>query len=186
MLEMRITIAAPELTDAINNLAAALGGKVPNTVCCQYGSDNNHIDNTGTINFGTRAEAQTAPQNAEPATVPVDNPTAKAPAQTLPQAVPPAPVNPTSAVPVGAPLSVTPARTVAPAANPAPASAVPTSGPQYTLDMLARAGTALVDAGKMDALCGLLAKYNVEALTSLDPSLYGVFASELRALGAQI
>ena len=52
--------------------------------------------------------------------------------------------------------------------------------------MIARAGTALVDAGKMDALCGLLAKYGVEALTALDPAQYGNFANDLRALGAQI
>jgi len=63
---------------------------------------------------------------------------------------------------------------------------VPTAPPQYTLEMIARAGTALVDAGKMDALCNLLAKYQVEALTALDSSQYGAFATDLRALGAQI
>ena len=81
----------------------------------------------------------------------------------------------------------TPAPVVSPAQSVEPTPpVVPTAAPQYTLEMIAKAGTALVDAGKMDALCGLLAKYNVDALTSLDPAQYGAFATELRALGAQI
>ena len=177
MLEMKITVAAPDLAAAINNLAAALDGKNPHTVCNQYGTDNKHIDNVGTINMGMSGKAQPATPAA-----PV-NPT-------------PAPTVPTQAP--GAPLSATPAQTAAqiaptvPVAQPAPvanvpvASAVPTGAPTYTLDMIARAGAALVDAGKMDALCGLLAKYGVEALTALDPAQYGNFANDLRALGATI
>ena len=165
MLEVKITIAAPDLAAAINNLAAALDGKNPHTVCNQYGTDNKHIDNVGTINMGMSGKAQPTTPAA-----PV-NPT-------------PAPTVPTQAT--GAPLSATPAQTVAPVANVPVASAVPTGAPTYTLDMIARAGAALVDAGKMDALCGLLAKYGVEALTALDPAQYGNFANDLRALGAQI
>ena len=138
MLEMKITIAAPDLAAAINNLAAALDG---NTVPAEK-----------------QTEAKDAAQQA--------------------------PVNPMQAT--GAPLSATPAQTVAPVANVPVASVVPTGAPTYTLDMIARAGAALVDAGKMDALCGLLAKYGVEALTALDPAQYGNFANDLRALGAQI
>ena len=177
MLEMKITVAAPDLAAAINNLTAALDGKNPHTVCNQYGTDNKHIDNAGTINMDMSGKAQPATPTA-----PV-NPT-------------PAPTVPTQAP--GAPLSATPAQTAAqiapavPVVQPAPvanapvASAVPTGAPTYTLDMIARAGAALVDAGKMDALCGLLAKYGVEALTALDPAQYGNFANDLRALGAQI
>lgn len=166
MLEMKITIAAPDLAAALNNLAVAIAnGKNPHTVCNQYGTDNKHIDNVGTINMGMGGKAQPATPAA-----PV-NPT-------------PAPTVPTQAT--GAPLSATPAQTVAPVANVPVASAVPTGAPTYTLDMIARAGAALVDAGKMDALCGLLAKYGVEALTALDPAQYGNFANDLRALGALI
>ena len=165
MLEMKITIAAPDLAAAINNLAAALDGKNPHTVCNQYGTDNKHIDYVGTITMGMSGKARPATPAA-----PV-NPA-------------PAPTVPTQAT--GAPLSATPAQTVAPVANVPVASAVPTGAPTYTLDMIARAGAALVDAGKMDALCGLLAKYGVEALTALDPAQYGNFANDLRALGAQI
>ena len=140
MLEMKITIAAPDLAAAINNLAVAL------------------------------ANGNTVP--AEKATTPV------ASAPVAQPATPTAPVNPTPA-PV-APVAQ------APVAQAPVAPAVPTGAPTYTLEMIARAGTALVDAGKMDALCGLLAKYGVEALTALDPAQYGNFANDLRALGAQI
>ena len=52
--------------------------------------------------------------------------------------------------------------------------------------MLFRSGAALVDAGKMEPLLALLTKYGVQAITQLQPAQYGVFATELRALGAQI
>lgn len=158
MLEIKITIAAPDLAAAINNLAAALSDKAPHFVCTQNGGNNHQIENVGTLTMNIGSKTQ---------------PTAPA-----------APVNPMQAT--GAPLSATPAQTVAPVANVPVASAVPTGAPTYTLDMIARAGAALVDAGKMDALCGLLAKYGVEALTALDPAQYGNFANDLRALGAQI
>lgn len=170
MLEMKITIAAPDLAAAINNLAAALDGKNPHFVCTQNGGNNHQIENVGTLTMNIGSKTQ---------------PTAPA-----------APVNPMQAT--GAPLSATPAQTAAqiapavpvvqpaPVANTAPAPTAPTSAPQYTLDMIARAGAAFVDAGKMDALCGLLAKYGVEALTALDPAQYGNFVNDLRALGALI
>lgn len=172
MLEMKITIAAPDLAAAINNLAVAL-------------ANGNTVPAEKPAKAEKQTEAKDAAQQAQ------------------------APVNPMQAP--GAPLSATPAQTVAPVANvpvapavvqqAAPAvapvaqapiaqapvaPAVPTGAPTYTLEMIARAGTALVDAGKMDALCGLLAKYGVEALTALDPAQYGNFANDLRALGAQI
>lgn len=85
--------------------------------------------------------------------------------------------------------------TAAPVATPATmptiaettaAPAVPTSAPQYTLDMIATAGSALIDAGKMDQLMGLLGKFGVASLTELAPESYGAVANELRALGAAI
>ena len=183
MLEMKVTItAATDLMAVLNNIAAALDGKNPHTVCNQFGADNKHIDNVGTINMGVGGNTQpatpTAPVNPTPA--PVATPT-QAP---------------------GAPLSATPAQTAtpiaptvpvaglapaaAPAANVAPAPAVPTSAPQYTLDMIATAGSALIDAGKMDQLMQLLGKFGVASLTELAPESYGAVANELRALGAAI
>ena len=90
----------------------------------------------------------------------------------------------------GAPLSATPAQTGAPVAPTAPVAApaptVPTAAPQYTLEMIATAGSALIDAGKLDQLMALLGKFGVDSLTNLDPKHYGTIAMELRALGAKI
>lgn len=80
-----------------------------------------------------------------------------------------------------APAPVTPMPTAA-----APAPAVPVTAPTYTLDQIAKAGANLVDAGKMEQLLALLTKYGVQAVTQLTPDQYGAFATELRALGAQI
>lgn len=157
MLEIKVTIEAKDLAEAVNSLAAALNGKNPHTVCNQYGADNKHIDNVGTINMGMNGKAQ-------PAT-------------------PGAPVSPTSTVPAASVAA--PAYNV-PVANTAPVPAVPTSAPQYTLDMIATAGSALIDAGKMDQLMQLLGKFGVASLTELAPESYGAVASELRALGAVI
>lgn len=183
MLEMTVTItAATDLMAVLNNIAAALDGKNPHTVCNQFGADNKHIDNVGTINMGVGGNTQpatpTAPVNPTPAPVatPAQAPGAPlsaTPAQTA------TPIAPT--VPVAAP-----APAAAPAANVAPAPAVPTSAPQYTLDMIATAGSALIDAGKMDQLMQLLGKFGVVSLTELAPESYGAVANELRALGAAI
>lgn len=61
-----------------------------------------------------------------------------------------------------------------------------TSTPQYTLEDLARAAVPLQDAGRGQDLMALLQKYNVMSMTQLDPSVFGAFATDLRALGAQI
>ena len=141
----------------------------------------------------TNAAPTVAPQ------VPVDpipsaaNPTTAQPPVAAPAAavtatsVTPAPIspvvsNPAPAVtpaPVAAPEPVAPVPTAAPAA-------VPTAAPTYTLDALARAGAALAQAGKMQEALALLAKYGVQTVNQLKPEQYGAFATELRALGAQI
>lgn len=104
-----------------------------------------------------------------------------APMYTPPAYTPPA-------VPVaGVPNIAAPVATPAPAAPPAPATGVPVAtAPAYTLDQISRAGAALVDTGKMEPLLALLGKYGVAAVTQLTPEQYGAFATELRALGAQI
>lgn len=67
-----------------------------------------------------------------------------------------------------------------------PPSVAPTSAPTYTLDQLVTAGAGLLDAGKMQDLVGLLAKYEVQALTQIKPEQYGALAADLRALGARL
>ena len=98
---------------------------------------------------------------------------------------------PTPVAPVAAPVThapvppvTMPPATVVPT-NPAPTVPV-TTAPTYTLDQIAKAGASLMDAGKMEQLLALLAKYGVQAVTQLQPDQYGVFATELRTLGAQL
>lgn len=95
--------------------------------------------------------------------------------------VAPAPASAPAPAPTPAAPPVTPMPTAA-----APAPAVPVTAPTYTLDQIAKAGANLVDAGKMEQLLALLTKYGVQAVTQLTPDQYGTFATELRALGAQI
>lgn len=163
MLEMKITIAAPELSAAVNNLAAALEGKSTASAAKAVTAV---------------AAAPSGPANpiAAPGAIPAQAPGAPlsaTPARMVTPAVP--------TVPVAAPA---PAAT--PAANAASAPAVPTSAPQYTLEMIATAGSALLDAGKMEQLMQLLGRFGVASLTELAPESYGAVANELRAMGAAI
>lgn len=119
-------------------------------------------------------------------------PDAPRPQMPAPAAVPPQMPAPATG-PAPAPVTPAPAAPVTPPA-PAPAPAPQTAAPvmpvagatTYTLDQISKAGAALVDAGKMEPLLALLTKYGVQAITQLQPAQYGVFATELRALGAQI
>lgn len=112
---------------------------------------------------------------------------------TQPQNAPQTAANPTPGpVTAPAPPPVPVTAQTAPLSNPAPQTGAPvstvpvTGAPTYTLDQISKAGAALVDAGKMEPLLALLTKYGVQAITQLQPAQYGVFAMELRALGAQI
>lgn len=129
MSEIKIIISADELSNSINNLAAAISNK----------------------ESAANGKEITA-EKAEP------------------QAIPVVDVQPPTAPSPGMPATV----------------AMPVSAPTYALEDIARAGTALLDAGKINELCNLLGKYQVEAITALDPAQYGAFATDLRALGAQL
>lgn len=171
MMEMKITVEAPDLAASILKLAEAIAS----------GPD----------------PALLIPDEPLPVSA---YPTTPAPAASVAAPVSPAPVNPTpgpaptTAAPVVAPSPSPTPVTNAPTAGPTsaapgntPAPAVPVAGaPTYTLDQISRAGASLVDAGKMQQLLELLGRYGVQAVTQLKPEQYGAFATELRALGAQI
>lgn len=114
---------------------------------------------------------------------------AAAPAQ-LPPAAPAKPATPPPA-PVQAPVTPTPA--AAPVAAPAPIQppaappVVPVAAaPTYSRYQIMTAGAALIDAGKINELMGLLNAFGVQAVTQLKQEQLGAFATELRKLGAQI
>lgn len=104
----------------------------------------------------------------------------------------PAPITPapTTPAPVPGPTAA-PAATAGPSAATVPGNApvpvVPVAAaPSYSMEQIATAGAALVDAGKRDQLLELLGRFGVQAVTQLQPAQFGVFAAELRAMGAQI
>jgi hypothetical protein len=163
MLEMKIKIEADAaVLKAIDKLTTALEKNAVN------------------ISVSQDTPAPVAPV-ATPVTHAPVPPVTMPPATVVPTQPTPAPME----TPTPAPAPAAPAQTVAPTNNPAPAVPV-TTAPTYTLDQIAKAGASLVDAGKMEQLLALLAKYGVQAVTQLQPDQYGVFATELRTLGAQL
>lgn len=160
MLEINVTVNAPDLAEAMNNLAAALKSAEP-----------------ATAKKSVKADKATPIPPAD--YMPPANTPAPAPAP----AVTPAPV----AAPTPAPAPVAaPAPTPAPVA-PAPVAAVPVApAPTYNRDQIMTAGAALIDAGKINELMGLLNTFGVQAVTQLKQDQLGAFATELRKLGAQI
>lgn len=171
MMEMKITVEAPDLAASILKLAKAIAS----------GPDPDILTPDEPLPVASYPTA--------PAPAPAPAPAAPAPAPAAP--VSPAPVTPTqtpastATPPVAAPAPTVGQTSAAPGNTPAPTVPV-TGAPTYTLDQISRAGASLVDAGKMQQLLELLGRYGVQAVTQLQPEQYGAFATELRALGAQI
>lgn len=91
------------------------------------------------------------------------------------------------------PASVTAASVVPTAPAPTPAApaapaALPTEGPKYTIDDIARAGSMLAMQGpeKVAALNGLLQQFGLASLTQLKPDQTSAFVQAMRGLGAQL
>lgn len=182
MNDLKITVNAPELAQAMNNLADAI--------------------RSGKANAQPAAAAPTAAANAPQAPMPqaqpqptVQAPTAPvqpiqqpAPAP-MPQAAPaPQPVPVPQAAPAPAPVQA-PQAAPMPQPTPAPAPApqatqVPATG--VTLDAIINAGAGLVEKGMMAQVVALLGKYGLQAVNQLQPAQYEPFAAELRTLGAAI
>lgn len=154
MFEINVTVNAPELAEALNNLAAALKGAKP--------------------------------EHAASKTSKADKPAPVPPADYMPPAdTAPAPATPAPAVtPAPAPAPAPVQAPVTPAPAPAPVPVAP--APTYNRDQIMTAGAALIDAGKINELMGLLNSFGVQAVTQLKQDQLGAFATELRKLGAQI
>ncbi|MCI6173562.1 MAG: hypothetical protein MR671_04805 [Clostridiales bacterium] len=118
----------------------------------------------------------------------------------VPKDAPDAVASPEAAAPVPPVTSAAPAAPVAPIAPPVPPkaaqepmnppavapAAVPVAEHTYSLNDLAKAGMALMDAGRDGDLRALLQSFGVEALPSLPKDQYGAFATALRGMGAPI
>jgi hypothetical protein len=161
MIEIKVTVEIPGMTEAINNLAQAIAEKKPVAV------------------EAVKQEAPAVQASAPVAPVaPVEPPVT--PAASIQPPVQTAPV-PAPTTPVVAP--VTP---VTPAASAPEQQQAPTAAKLITLNDLSRAGAKLVDAGKMDAVINALKSFGAVAITQLREDQYASFADCLRSLGATI
>lgn len=168
MMEMKITVEAPDLAASILKLAEAIAS----------GPDPALLIPDEPLPVSAYP-ATPAPVAAPVSPAPVNPPPGPAPTMAAPVAAPSPSPTPVTNAPTAGPTSAAPGNT--------PAPAVPVAGaPTYTLDQISRAGASLVDAGKMQQLLELLGRYGVQAVTQLKPEQYGAFATELRGLGAQI
>lgn len=79
-----------------------------------------------------------------------------------------------------------PAPAPAPVPEPTPAPAPAPEPVKYDLGMITRASASIVEKIGVDALLGVLKKYNVQAITMIPQDRYADFAQDLRALGADI
>jgi len=107
----------------------------------------------------------------------------------------PAPVQPPYVpAPAAPPAEVAPPAYTAPVqppmyaqpAGPAQPATVPTTDRAYTIDDLARAGAALMDAGKGAEAVAAMQQFGVQRITDLAAEQYAPFAGVLRGLGAKI
>ena len=153
MFEINVTVNAPEIAEALNNLAAALKGAKPEPAASKTGKAD------------------------KPAPVPPAD--YMPPADTAPAPAAPAPAVTPAPAPAPAPVQAP----VTPAPAPAPVPVAP--APTYSRDQIMTAGAALIDAGKINELMGLLNSFGVQAVTQLKQDQLGSFASDLRKLGSQ-
>jgi len=157
MSNFTITIEAPALVGAINNLAEAL--------------------RNATTKEQTLAQAQTpTPVFSQGGPVQVQAPATPPTTYIAPQ---PQAVAPTGQQPVPVPATSAP---VVPTATPVPT----TPAPAYTLDQLAQAAATLRDAGKLPQLQALLQSFSIRSMQELPAERYGEFATKLREMGAKI
>ena len=191
MLEVKITVELPGIPEALTKLAEAMlananaktaeglanliGGGVP---AVYPTTDGNAPD---PIPF---PEMSGEPAPAEPKRKRVSK---KATAVERPEDAPPmAEVPQTAAEPEQAEApAVTEAATQAEAA-PAPEATPEVNTPKYDIDMLSRAGTALLDKGGMNNLLALLAEFGVQSMMELKPEQYPAFAAKMKEIGADL
>jgi hypothetical protein len=83
-------------------------------------------------------------------------------------------------------VPITPVQNTTPVQTQPVQTAVPTTAKTYTLEDLQRASGALVQAGKIQQLQGLLQQFNAVSLAHLAQENFGAFALKLRELGADI
>lgn len=157
MTEVKVTIAAPELSEAINNLAAAISNRSITTNTTPVEAKATPNAPVAFVNT-TPAQQVTVPDNGVIATAPMTNPTT-----TVPK--------------TASTVKTSSVNTTSPSEQPAKT---------YTKEELSNAGAALCEQGKMADLINLLAKYGVQSIVELGKEHYAAIAVDLKALGANL
>lgn len=201
MIELKVTVDAPELSAAINHLAEAIESKGADAPAAPAKSSRSK---KAAAKTAPDAPAASAPAPSEPVTPPTpveQSPVTVQPAQT--PVITPAP-QPAPAAPVAAPMMPQPVATATPVMTP-PAAPVaqqfipqPTTTPapvapaqpqqsNITLEQIINAAMPLMNSNPAFAmqLQGILAKYGVQAVTQIPKEFLPNVAADLAALGAK-
>lgn len=195
MIELKVTVDAPELSVAINHLADAIESKGTDAPAAPV---KNSRSKKATAKTATDAPAVSAPAHSEPvgSPVPVEQPAAAPQPVQAPAAAPVQQAIPVT--PVAAPMMQQPVATAAPVMTPPaapvtqqfiPQPAAPTQSQQgITCEQIINAAMPLMNSNPAFAmqLQGILAKYGVQAVTQIPENMLPNVAADLRALGAKI
>lgn len=195
MIELKVTVDAPELSVAINHLADAIESKGTDAPAAPV---KNSRSKKATAKTAPDAPAVSAPAHSEPvgSPVPVEQPAAAPQPVQAPAAAPVQQAIPVT--PVAAPMMQQPVATAAPVMTPPaapvtqqfiPQPAAPTQSQQgITCEQIINAAMPLMTSNPAFAmqLQGILAKYGVQAVTQIPENMLPNVAADLRALGAKI
>lgn len=195
MIELKVTVDAPELSVAINHLADAIESKGTDAPAAPV---KNSRSEKATAKTAPDAPAVSAPAHSEPvgSPVPVEQPAAAPQPVQAPAAAPVQQAIPVT--PVAAPMMQQPVATAAPVMTPPaapvtqqfiPQPAAPTQSQQgITCEQIINAAMPLMNSNPAFAmqLQGILAKYGVQAVTQIPENMLPNVAADLRALGAKI
>lgn len=195
MIELKVTVDAPELSIAINHLADAIESKGTDAPAAPV---KNSRSKKVAVKTAPDVPAVSAPAHSEPvgSPVPVEQPAAAPQPVQAPAAAPVQQAIP--ATPVAAPMMQQPVATAAPVMTPPaapvtqqfiPQPAAPTQSQQgITCEQIINAAMPLMNSNPAFAmqLQGILAKYGVQAVTQIPENMLPNVAADLRALGAKI
>lgn len=201
MIELKVTVDAPELSAAINHLAEAIESKGADAPAAPAKSSRSK---KAAAKTAPDAPAASAPAPSEPVTPPTpveQSPVTVQPAQTpvITPAPQPAPADPVAApmmpqpVATATPVMTPPAAPVAqqfipqPTTTPAPAAPAQPQQSSVTLEQIINAAMPLMNSNPAFAmqLQGILAKYGVQAVTQIPKEYLPNVAADLAALGAK-
>lgn len=201
MIELKVTVDAPELSAAINNLAEAIESKGTDAPAAPA---KNSRGKKAAAKTAPDAPAVSAPAPSEPVTppTPVEHPPvtvqpvqtpvitpAQQPAPAAPVATPMMPQPVATATPVMTPPAAPVSQQFIPQPTTTPAPAAPAQPQQssVTLEQIINAAMPLMNSNPAFAmqLQGILAKYGVQAVTQIPKEFLPNVATDLAALGAK-